>query len=162
VGNERHSVGVGLWATARRTASKRSGNLLPRFSARRRIPAAALGLKKYLGATCSSRTSGKDEDTPPPLGYSEEPGVKNTPGEVMKPEVGQTPEDGSEVPSGMRTEQTWDVLNKNESSGPNKLACDSGELEEEGGAGTFESGAPAGDGEVLTGESAAEEIKTAG
>jgi hypothetical protein len=77
---------------------------LPRFSARRRIPAQALGLKKYFGATLSSSTSSKDEDTPPPLGHPEEPGVKYAPGEIAKPELGQRPEDGSEVPSACRTE----------------------------------------------------------
>lgn len=34
-----------------------AGRGLPRFSARRRIPAHAFGLKKYLGSTLSSSTS---------------------------------------------------------------------------------------------------------
>lgn len=67
----------------------------------------------------------------------------------MKPEVGQRPEDGSEVPSAVGTEKTRDVLDQNVSSGANKLSCDSCELEKEGGSLALESGAFSGDGEVL-------------
>jgi hypothetical protein len=81
-----------------------SGNSRPRFCARRRIPAAALGLKKYLAGTSASSTSGNDEEAPPPLGHSEEPAVQNSVGQVPKPEVGQAPEDGSEIPSPTGTE----------------------------------------------------------
>jgi hypothetical protein len=59
----------------------------------------------------------------------------------VKPDVGQRPEDGSEVPSAVRTEKTRDVLDQNVSAGANKLACDSGELEEEARSCPSESGA---------------------
>jgi hypothetical protein len=42
-----------VWATASKAAKRCEGNARPRFSARRRIPAAALGLKKYLEGTPS-------------------------------------------------------------------------------------------------------------
>ena len=137
-------------------ASKCSGNFLPRLLARRRIPAAAFGLKKYFGATDSSSTSRKDEDTPPPLGNSKEPGIENSPGEVIKPEVGQRPEDGREVPSASGTKKTRDVFDQKESAGANKEVCDSGEFEEQGGPLAAESCAPSGDGHVLAGEAAGE------
>jgi hypothetical protein len=38
---------------------KGSGNSRPRFSARRRMPTAAFGLKKYLGDTCACKTLDK-------------------------------------------------------------------------------------------------------
>lgn len=79
----------------------------------------------------------------------------------MKPDVGQRPEEGSEVPSSVGTEKTRDVLDQNVSAGPNKLVCDSGEFEEEGGSLAGEPGALPRDGEVLAGESADEEINTA-
>lgn len=66
-----------------------SGNSRPRFSARRKIPAAALGLKKNLSGTASNSTSAKDEHTSPPLGHSEVSAVQHSPGEVVKPELGQ-------------------------------------------------------------------------
>ncbi len=74
-----------------------SGNLLPRFSARLKIPAAALGLKQNLGCTSASSTSRKDEYAPPPLGHSEVSTVQHSPGEIVKPELGQRRENDSEI-----------------------------------------------------------------
>jgi hypothetical protein len=82
-----------------RTDRRCSGNSRPRFSARRKIPAAALGLKKYLGATVSSSTSAKDENAAPSLGHSEVSAVQDSPGEVVKPELGQRRENDTEIPS---------------------------------------------------------------
>jgi hypothetical protein len=83
--------------TARNAASKCSGNFFPRFSARRKIPAAAFGLKKYFGATLSSSTSRKDEDAPPSLWHSEVSAVQHSPGPVQKPEFGQRRENDGEI-----------------------------------------------------------------
>jgi hypothetical protein len=79
----------GSEATCARAEAKCSGNVFPRFCARLRIPAAALGLKKYLAGTLASSTSRKDVDTAPALGDSEVSAVQHSPREVVKPEVGQ-------------------------------------------------------------------------
>jgi hypothetical protein len=68
-----------------------TGNSRPRFSARRKIPAAALGLKKNLPGTAPSSTSASDEDASPPLGHSEVSAVQHSPGEIVKPDVAQRP-----------------------------------------------------------------------
>lgn len=86
-------------ASAARASRKGRGNSLARFSARRKIPAAALGLKKNRSGTVSNSTSGNDEDTSPPLGHSEVSAVQHSPGEVVKPDVGQRRENDREVPS---------------------------------------------------------------
>jgi anti-sigma factor RsiW len=83
--------------SARNALSKGSGKSLPRLFARRKIPAAAFGLKKNLLGTVTSSTSGNDENTPPPLGHSEVSAVQNSVGEVMKPELGQRLENDSEI-----------------------------------------------------------------
>ena len=69
---------------------------LRRF-ARRKIPAAALGLKKNLGGTSSSSTSGKDEDAAPSLGHSEVAAIQHSPGEVVKPDLAEDRADHREL-----------------------------------------------------------------
>ncbi|HTZ63507.1 MAG TPA: hypothetical protein VMB51_05330 [Solirubrobacteraceae bacterium] len=86
-------------ASSVRARCKAGGNSRPCFSARRKIPAAALGLKKNLAGTSSSSTSGNDEDASPPLGHSEVSAVQHSPGEVVKPDVGQRREYEGEVAS---------------------------------------------------------------
>jgi hypothetical protein len=76
-------------ARARSASAKACGSSRPRFSARRKIPAAALGLKKNLSGTVSSSTSASDEDASPPLGHSEVSAVQHSPGEIVKPDVAQ-------------------------------------------------------------------------
>jgi hypothetical protein len=63
------------------------------------MPAAALGLKKYLAGTSSSSTSAKDEDAPAALGHSEVSAVQHSPGEVVKPELGQRRQYDGEIPA---------------------------------------------------------------
>jgi len=87
-------------ATARSAASKRSGNALPRFSARRRIPEHAFGLKKYFGGASVSKTA-DNEHTAAALGHSEILSVKNPPGDAI-PEFDQPAKDGGEVGSSVR------------------------------------------------------------
>lgn len=99
MGHEGHSVRVGYPATATSAASKGAGNLFPRRSARRRIPAHAFAESEYL-ARCGpvvSKTS-DNEHTLAPLGQSEELSVQDSVGPPI-PEVSQRPEDGSKVPS---------------------------------------------------------------
>jgi hypothetical protein len=149
-------------ARSMRASAKGRGNSRPRFAARRKIPAAALGLKKNLSGTVASSTSPNDEDASPALGHSEVSAVQHSPGEVVKPDVAQRAENDREISSTGGREQAGDVLNDDPSSWAYKLICDPGELEEESGAGTVESCSSACDGEVLAGESSAEEINTAG
>jgi len=148
--------------TARRASAKCWGNSRPRFSARLRIPAAALGLKKYLGATSSSSTSRNDEDAPPALGHSEVSAVQDSPGEVVKPEVGQRREKDGEISATVAGKKSGNVLNEEPSPiGENKVS-DPGVLEEEAAALACEPGAASGDAEVLAGEASADEINTIG
>src|SRR5262245_16122280 len=65
-------------ATARRDASKGAGNVLPRFSALRKIPAHALGLNENRGGTRASKTADKEHPTAP-LGDSEPARVQHSP-----------------------------------------------------------------------------------
>ena len=58
-------------ATASSARRKGSGNFLPRFSARRSIPAQAFGLKKYWGSTGPVSKICESEHATPPLRHSE-------------------------------------------------------------------------------------------
>jgi hypothetical protein len=74
------------------------GNSLPRFSARRRMPAAALADSQYLRSTgCVSKTS-DNEDTTATLGDSEEPCIDTTPRDTV-PEFIQVHEYPEEIDS---------------------------------------------------------------
>jgi hypothetical protein len=148
--------------------SSAAGIARPRFPARLKIPAAACGLKENLAAHAATSTSGKDVDTPPPLGYSEESAVQNSVGEVVKPEVGQRRENDREVPSrsvdssflisSRAGKESGYVLDEDVASWSNKFIGESGELVEEAGSLTLEAGATTGDAEVLAGEPSAEEV----
>jgi hypothetical protein len=96
------------------------------------------------------------------LGDSEESAVQHSVGDVVKPEVGQRRENDSEISATVRGKESGYVLDEDESSRPNKFIGDSHELVEQAAALSFEPGALAGDGEVLAGESSAEEIDVGG
>jgi hypothetical protein len=148
-------------ARAVRASAKACGDSRPRFSARRKIPAAALGLKKNRSGTVSSSTSANDEDASPPLGHSEVSAVQHSPGEVVKPEVAQRREYDGEVSSRsvLRAgKESGNVLKEDPSAWANKLICDAGEFEEESGSLAGETGAASGNTEVLAGEASAEEV----
>ena len=92
-------------ATARRAASKGAGSVLPRFSARRRIPAHAFGLKQYRDRWAPVSKMSDNEQTAPSLGdgtrvtvHSDVLSVQHSPGEAI-PEFGHRSEKGSNVPS---------------------------------------------------------------
>jgi hypothetical protein len=85
--------------------SRCDGNSRPRFSARRRIPAQALALKKYRGGTSPVSKTSDNEHTLPSLWdgtpvavHSHKLSVKNSVGEPI-PEEAQEPEEGTKVPS---------------------------------------------------------------
>jgi hypothetical protein len=136
------------------------------------MPAIAFGLKKNLGGTVASSTSGKDEDASPTLGHSEVSAVENSPGDVMKPEVDQDAEKDREISAlslfssvlvlARGTEKTGDVLDEDPAAFGDALVGDSSELEEQAAtSSSHDSGATAGDGEVLAGESSDEEVAAA-
>jgi hypothetical protein len=121
------------------------------------MPAAALGLKENLGGQSATSTSGKDEDAPPPLGHSEVSAVQHSPGEVVKPALGQRRENDGEISAVVRGKESGNVLNEDKPSGANKLVSEPHELEEESGSLACESSASAGDREILAGETGSEE-----
>jgi hypothetical protein len=91
--------------------SRASGSARPRFAARRKIPAAALGLKQYLDR-CGpvSKTSGK-EDAAAPLGDSEPLSIQNSPRHAI-PEVIQAGEDRAEVAAAVDRKEPRHILAK--------------------------------------------------
>jgi hypothetical protein len=101
--------------------SKGVGRARPRLSARRKIPAAAFGLKKNRSGTVPCRTSGNDEDASPPLGHTEVSAVQHSPGEIVKPELGQRRENDSEIPAVVAGKKSGYVLKDDPASVPNKV-----------------------------------------
>jgi hypothetical protein len=95
-------------ATASKGACNCGGNSLPRFSARRRIPAQAFALKKYRRGAAPVSKMSDNEHTASALGdgalqavHSDVLSVQNSVGEPI-PEFDQSPEDGTKVPSSSR------------------------------------------------------------
>jgi hypothetical protein len=87
-----------------------AGRPFPRFSARRRIPAQAFGLKKNRCGTLPESSSMSDnKHTAAALGHAEELSVKNPVGEPI-PELCQHPEEGRKVPSSSTRQNSGDVL----------------------------------------------------
>jgi hypothetical protein len=84
--------------TAARAACKASGRLLPRLSARRRIPLQAVALKKYRCCTSPVSKTSDNEHAAASLWNSGVLSVKNPVGEPI-PELPQEPEEGAKIPS---------------------------------------------------------------
>lgn len=98
-----------IWATASSALCKRSGNVLLRRSARRRIPRHALGLKKKRsGIGSDSKTCHKKHSTPS-LRHSEEPSIQSRPAAHI-PEPVQRGHELSEVLPFVGREDAWHVL----------------------------------------------------
>ena len=91
---------VVVCTTCANAVRSEGGNSRPRFSARRRIPAHAFGLKKNLGGTSVSKMSDNEHSTAS-LGDSEVASVQHSVGPPI-PEIAQRPEDVSHVPSSVR------------------------------------------------------------
>lgn len=84
-------------ASAVSAASKRAGKVRPRLCALRRIPLAALGLKKNLFGASFSSTCDKEHSTAS-LGDSEPSRVQHAPCDGLKaPQVPQASKDGGKV-----------------------------------------------------------------
>ena len=140
----------------RSAASSIAGSFFPRFSARRRIPAHAFGLKEYRSGTARLGSSTSDnEHALPSLGQSEVLSVQHPVGEPI-PEFCQRPEEGSQRPSSVRRQDTGDVFPDHPARA--KYADQSAEVQREGATVAFDSGAEAGDGEVLAGGSSDEYV----
>jgi hypothetical protein len=82
-GDEGGSVGVAAPATSARASAKRTGNVLPRFAARRRIPAHAFGLKKYRSGSGSGSKVSDKEHTLASLCHSLELSIQHSPREAI-------------------------------------------------------------------------------
>jgi hypothetical protein len=116
------------------------------LSARRSIPAHAVGLKKNLcGSTPVSKTR-DNEDSTATLGDSEVLSVQHSVSEPI-PEFDQRPEEGTKIFSSVTTEQTWHVF-KDDPSGL-ELISESKKHETEVAPRVVESLAESGDGEGL-------------
>jgi hypothetical protein len=127
---------------------------LPRAFARLRIPAAALGLKEYLGWASGSKMS-DNEDATTALGDSEELRVKNSPRQAI-PELAQGIEDDREITSASGSKEAWNVLDDDPLR--QRLPRDADELPEERRARVLEAPPFPRDREPLTRESPGEYV----
>jgi hypothetical protein len=75
---------VGGVLARRKASSSIFGSVLPRFAARRKIPAQAFGLKKYLSGTAPVSKISDNEDATTALGDSEKLCVFNDPGKAVE------------------------------------------------------------------------------
>jgi len=138
------------------------GSALPRFSARRRMPAQAFGLKKYRGGRSPVSKISDNEHTASPLGNgtgkaacSDVLSVQHSVGPPI-PEFAQAPEEGTKVPSAARRQDAGDVL-PNHPLGPvavNQSQIDEGQVA----ARIVQSFSKPGDAEGLAGGSTNEKI----
>ena len=80
----------------------------PRFAARRKIPAAALGLKKYFLDTLLCRTADKEHSFAS-LGEVEITAVQHAVADHI-PALPKSFKDRGHIPSGMRAKEPWDIF----------------------------------------------------
>jgi hypothetical protein len=106
-------------------ASKGRGNSRPRRDARRRIPLAAFGLKKYLRGTGRVSKTSDNEHATAALGDSEVLSVQHSVGEPI-PESPQVSEDGSKRPPSVDRQEARDVLEDDPTG--SKLSHEPGDL----------------------------------
>jgi hypothetical protein len=119
-----HFAGLGTSArvvTCCKAWSNNGGKAFPRFSARRRIPAQAFELKKYLGGTVDLSKISDNEHTPSSLRdcpwktVCSDPLSVQHPVGVLIPQLPQRPEEGSKVPSFVTAEETGYIFVDNPS-----------------------------------------------
>jgi hypothetical protein len=135
------------------------GNALPLRSALLNIPAHAVGLKKNLcGSTPVSKTR-DNEDATATLRDSEVLSIEHSVSEPVA-ELHQRPEEGTKVPSTIRTEDTWHVFPDD----PSGLELISKSKKDEGevAARVFKSFAESGDREGLTGCASDQKVDCSG
>jgi hypothetical protein len=100
---------LGIAATRSKAVRSNGGNDLPRFSARRKIPAQAFALKKYRSGSVPPSSTANNEDATTTLGHSEELSVQNSVSDPI-PEPCQRPDDGSKRPSSVNRQDAGDVF----------------------------------------------------
>jgi hypothetical protein len=98
-------------ATCRSACAKGSGNVFPRFAARRRMPEQAFALKQYGRRWSPVSKIADNEDATPSLGNSEVLSVKNAVGEPI-PEFAQRPEEDSKRSSSVCRQDARNVFPK--------------------------------------------------
>ena len=123
--------------------------------ARRRIPCAALALKKYRGSAWVRSTCDKEHSTAA-LGHSEVARVKSSPFDVREACVGQCKDEDSEIASLITAKESWHVLVDDPVTLDMRRKGD--HVKDEDGSLAREALALACDGEVLTGGSAANNV----
>lgn len=141
-------------ATALRASRSRCGSTFPLFSARRRIPAHALGLKKYRSGSGSGSKMSDKKHTLASLGQSVELSVQHSPCEAI-PELRKGAEKASKgvVSKG---QNSGDVLPEEPPRA--KRLSQSRKLKGEVAAFSSESTAETGDTEALAGRPSDEEV----
>jgi len=143
--------------TATSASTKGSGNILPRRSARRRIPRAALGESEYRGGAWSTRTA-DNEHAAAALRDTEVLCIQSSPRDVV-PEFVQIMEDDPEVTSASRGEKPGNIFD-NAPAGP-YCVKDAREFKPERAALAPKTGPATGHAEVLAGESPIDEVAVA-
>ena len=150
------------WARLSRAACKWDGNVRPRFAARRKIPAAARGLKKNLCGTWLSKTT-DNEHSLASLGHVEISAVEHTPRYPIPALDHENAEHFCKVSSFVATEKSGNIL-ENKPSG-SKFLQDSRKVIKESSAFASETFALPGDGDVLArdaGRDAIDELEIPG
>jgi hypothetical protein len=142
-------------ATASKVSRNIVGNSLPRFSARRSIPAQAFALKEYRSGTPPVSKMSDKEDATAALGHSEELSVQHSLGATI-PEFRQRPDDRAKVPSAVRGQYTGDVF-KDDPPRP-QSSSKPGKLDGQVATRVIQSAAFSGERERLTRSSADEEV----
>lgn len=138
-------------SSASRTAA---GNFLPCFAARRRIPAHARGLKKYLRGASTSNIS-DNEHTTAPLWNSGVLAVQHPPCHAI-PEFNQPVKDDGKVPASVAAEKSGYIFNDNPCRA--QFAENSCKLEPQAGPFSSKARPSSGNGQVLAGEAPANKI----
>ena len=128
---------------------------MPRFAARRRIPAQARGLKKYRCGTAPVSKVSDNEHTAASLGHSEVLSVKDSVGPPV-PEFLQRREEGAKGPPPVRRQDSGDVFPDNPpgTESANHSEIDEGQLTTR----ISQSSSESGDGEALAGRSSNDNV----
>jgi hypothetical protein len=142
-------------ATDSRAAAKGGGKSFPRRSARRSIPVAALGLKKYLGGSGPVSKTSDNEHTAAALGHSEVLSVKHPVGPPI-PEFCQPSKDDGHVSAAVAGEKAGDVLDDHPTG--SELSKETMELEPKSAPLASQASTLSSHAEVLAGESSADHI----
>ena len=134
-GHERPCLGVVVVrATVAKATERCDGRTRPRFPARLMIPRAARADSEYLtgtacgGSSISVSSTADDEHSASSLRHSEVLAVENPPCHAV-PDVGHRSKQLSEVPTAVRGEEPWYILDEHPAGSNN--VNDSGELKEQ-------------------------------